>query len=104
MNIHMNTQQSLRIYEQYIANLSDYDSSEELELDVFLVLTTRDFFVDRPLTNSEQQLLDHLDSRLCRHRDVIAQFLPGPNPPPHPHWWWYLHEGAPLREEMLQPA
>ena len=100
----MNTQQRLRIYEQYIANLSDYDSPEELELDVFLALSTRDSFFDKMLTYSEQRTLDWLDLRLRRHSDAIAQFLPGPNPPPRSHWWWYLHEGAPIGADARQPA
>lgn len=86
------TKQTLKIYEQRIMNLNESDSPDELELDVSLVLFTRDTLANMTLTDSKQRTLDRLDVQLRAHAEVIVDFLPGPNPPGRDHWWWYLHE------------
>lgn len=82
----------LKVYRQRIANLDDYDTLDELELDVFLVLMARDDLHLAKLSPDEQRELDRLDHQLRAHSDVISSFLPGPNQPGRAYWWWYLHE------------
>lgn len=94
----------LEIYEQRIMNLDDSDSPDELELDVFLVLSTRDSLERVVFTDGERRMLARLDARLREHADVIAGFLPGPNPPGRDHWWWYLHEKPRVRQKAKQAS
>lgn len=93
----MNLPQWLSVYRQQIANLDDYDTPDELELAVFQVLSTRDWFANQTLNDDQVRELAELDDQLRAHADVLADFLPGPNPPGRAHWWWYLHEGPQVR-------
>lgn len=68
-------EQLLQIYEQQIENL-DYPDEPSNEL--LLVLTTRDEFEDRVLSEEQQQRLDQLDDELVKRWEILAQWLPNP--------------------------